>query len=194
MINTKLIQAALNFYQRNDFVLATVPMLVDKKYANFTKPIDKDIELDLKHNGKHYVASAEQSFLELYDKGNLNKNMKYAALTPCYRQEDILDNTHFNIFIKLELIIFVNNYEEAKIYLCDFIGKAKFFFSYYAKIKVKEERINKDQIDLVSAQETELGSYGIRQALNGDYYVYGTGLAEPRTTFVEREEVNINDK
>ena len=51
MINTKLIQAALNFYQRNDFILATVPMTVEKKYANLTKPEDKDIDLDLNTMG-----------------------------------------------------------------------------------------------------------------------------------------------
>lgn len=190
MINTNLIQAALNFYQRNDFILATVPMTVEKKYANLTKPEDKDIDLDLKHNGRHYVASAEQSFLEMYDKGKLIKGTKYAAVTPCYRQEDILDATHFNVFIKLELFIVTRTYSEAQEYLNYILRKARFFFTYYARLTLVEDRINENQIDLnTMGNNIEVGSYGIRQALNGDYYVYGTGLAEPRTTYAGGEKL-----
>lgn len=174
-ISANLIYKALESYKSLCYKLVDVPMLVEEQYSLLTKPKGK---VDLFHsNGKVYVASAEQSFIQMFQQGKL-KYGKYAAITPCYRDEDVLDDTHFNIFLKVELINIggddvLSMMQDVQAFLLHSLGCCA------KAIKTNDSEQSYD----LEINNIEVGSYGVRYMPDGTPYVYGTGLAEPRTSY-----------
>lgn len=178
-ISTKLIQEALNFYEKKGYLLQDVPMVVDKEVSDITKPGHVQ---DLDHNEKVYVGSAEQGFLQMYKDGLLKDFGKYMAITPCFRNEHSLNETHFLMFLKVELMIISDT---PKWSLEQILKDANDYFSSYSN-QVKRENISNSEIDLM-LNDIEIGSYGIRAFNNNEKYVYGTGLAEPRFSYAMKK-------
>lgn len=172
-IHTTLILEAIQYYSKLGYQLLDVPQCVDFNISQHTKPEGVP---ELFHRGmKVYVASAEQSFLQLHKEGKL-PNGKYMALTPCYRQESFLDDTHYSMFLKLELfeLLCMDSFPM----MCD----AHDFFRKYLPpnsryVPTKEAECS---YDIETEDGVEVGSYGVRYTLDGTPYTYGTGIAEPR--------------
>lgn len=174
-ISAKNIQLALNHYESRGYKLIDVPLVVDSESSEHTKP--KGVR-DLSHiDNKVYVASAEQSFIQLHKEGKLPDG-KYCAITPCYRPERTLDETRYLVFLKVELIV-VGLYKMNP--LMEMINDAKKFFnSILGDLPVEVGNLILDnEVDLIY-NGIELGSYGYRKMLGGTQYYYGTGCAEPR--------------
>ena len=187
-INYKNITDSQDFYQNLGYKNIEIPWYVTQPIMDITKPDDINSgDYYLKKNDKVLVASGEQSFLYLMVKGILTEGY-YQGVTPCFRFEKI-DSLHRKTFMKNELIYAsynVNNdlnEEFEKI-----LGDAKTFF---------KTKLN-DNIDVVEVKQSnsiinydleyngyELGSYGIRTHMNMKW-VYGTGCAEPRLSFIEK--------
>ena len=168
-ISTKLVMEAIKYYSSLGYQMIDVPLVVDQNVSEATKP---DGVPDLSHiGGKVYVASAEQSFLQLHKEGKLPDG-KYMALTPCYRPERRLSETHYLIFLKLELIEIPS--ENSYKIMHDSLG-------FFKPLATKETyfEVTKDGEDIICG-DVELGSYGVRHTLDGTSYAYGTGIAEPR--------------
>lgn len=171
-VSTTLILEAIEYYTDLGYKLIDVPQCVDFDVSQHTKPSGIP---ELFHRGmKVYVASAEQSFLQLHKEGKISKG-KYMALTPCYRHEALLDDTHYSMFLKLELIELLA--QDSYPVMHDCLG----FF----KERTKEETyfIVTDEGECtydIICDDIEIGSYGVRYTLNGTPYVYGTGISEPR--------------
>ena len=176
-VDTKVVMEALSYYEGLGYELISVPMVVDKCSSESTKPTDRK---DLQHLSGVYVGSAEQSFIDMILKGDLKAGM-YCAITPCYRDEPTLDGTHLNIFLKVELIAVHSCIPEV------LLGDAKEFFSRY--ITGVEDVATEAGSDL-EANGVELGSYGYR-VVKGHLISYGTGLAEPRFSYVRGKHVEI---
>lgn len=169
-ISTKLILKAIDFYENYDFEMIDVPLLVEEATSKLTKPLGC---CDIFHTKDFvYVASAEQSFIQLYKEGKLSHG-KYMALTPCCR-DDTPDNTHFLTFLKLELICVGSDCID------DTLNSATEFFKTLTDNLTQE--ITNTGIDL-NICGVEIGSYGIRKMPDGVNYVYGTGIAEPRLSY-----------
>lgn len=178
-MNLQLIKDATNWWGLW-FETKKVPALVDPDVMSHTCPVGV-------HDSRLYgagddtvVASAEQSFLQLEKEGKL-KPGRWMALTPCYRDEPILDETHLPVFLKLELIKLS---DERNFYTRTdalwIAGKMqKFLREFYA---LPTEVIETEDGFDVMYEDLELGSYGVRKTMTGKSYVYGTGLAEPRTS------------
>lgn len=175
-IDLGLIRRAMDFYGCLEM---KVPYLVDPDIMDFTCPPGVVDERLTHINGKQYVASAEQSFLQLEKEGKLTPELKWMiALTPCYRDEYILDETHYNIFLKLEIF--------------DYNPKGSVDYSRFWAIKMQqffaEEGLNTNLVETAIGYDVctkcglELGSFGYRVSPKGVKYVYGTGLAEPRAS------------
>lgn len=169
-INTRLVMEALTHYSRLGYQPVEVPLLIDPDVSQFTSPSGKK---DLAHNnGQVYVASAEQSFYQLMKDGELGAG-KYMALTPCYRDEDTLDQTHLNIFLKLELFV-VGDSDYIEV-----LTDAYSFFSQCCESSIVQTEFGHD----IESGGVELGSYGTR-VYKGVSVCYGTGIAEPRLSYV----------
>lgn len=126
------------------------------------------------------IGSAEQGFLQLAMDGALQPG-RYQAITPCWRPEKTFGTLQHPYFMKLELMMFGT---DAMSDLHRMLEIASSYFNGLTGLKVREEKIQEDQIDLVYDAEdntdpVEVGSYGIRKYDN-HRWVYGTGLAEPR--------------
>lgn len=177
MIDYAKIAAAIEYYKEfGGFSRIEAPWIVSPESASFTAP--PGIQRFNTYAGE-LVASGEVSFIELWRQGKLPDG-KYQCVTPCYRDEPVYDNLHRQHFLKLELI-HVNPAapEDA---VNDMIYRAfKFLWRYVPVIKVKTDQ----GYDLMCAG-IELGSYGFREH-EGMRWVYGTGIAEPRTTIAEEE-------
>jgi hypothetical protein len=181
MISTRIIHEAIHYYDAVGYIPIDVPLTIDPDISAAARPPGR---IDLPYLDKVYPASAEQSFLQLIREGTLKPTDfskpgaiyrgRYQAITPCYRDEPVLDELHHKIFLKVELIVVgVNDAQKL-------IKSARSFFNYLGiDTGIKSE---KDHLDLV-AGGVELGSYGTR-VFEGIPYVYGTGVAEPRTSFV----------
>ena len=172
-INYGLIAQAIAFYQKLGFEYIEVPWIVPEfiRRLTYNGPISFNTEFG------PLVGSAEQSFLFLAQSNLIESNKLYVAATPCFR-DDICDTTHQKSFFKVEL--FYYNFIDCG--MAHFILSAAQQFFRTLNLESIVERINMHQSDLM-ANGIELGSYGTR-LIDGKYFAYGTGLAEPRTTHV----------
>lgn len=177
-IGSKALLKCINYLTDKGYEMIDVPFYVDKDVSSFTRPeFKKDYHHgnDTSHNV--YVASGEQSFLQLIKDGILTSG-KYITLTPCVRDEYLseLSDIKLKVFMKLELISLTDSLDKAKVLLNQILFDMINFYTDYFNITILP--IDDTSIDLV-VNDIELASYGIRN-YNGQYYVYGTGIALPR--------------
>jgi seryl-tRNA synthetase len=173
MIDYKLLDNSIKFYEAYQFQRIESPWTVSEEVDKITKPSDR-ISFQLKHNNKCLVASGEQSFLYLYLKNFLPKG-QYQTITPCFRLE-AFDFLHTKYFIKNELI----KTDEVNQETLERIVNIAFEF-YQPLFKDKLDVVKTSQGYDIEINGKELGSYGIRSCEFLDW-IYGTGCAEPRTS------------
>jgi hypothetical protein len=191
MIDYRLFADAIDHYEKLGFQRIEAPWLVTTEISDITKPANASTYIVQKSNEskqKAFVASGEQSFLYLINKGFLPTSGTYQTVTPCLRN-DQFDETHTKYFMKLELIKYdtskaLSAIKDAEVQ--SMVNVALTFFQNY--LPKNELRVittighNKDgeytEYDILY-DNVELGSYGYRTCLFCDW-VYGTGLAEPR--------------
>lgn len=182
-ISLAVIFEASYFWEQRGFEKTTVPGYVDEDVMSKTCPDDVKDGRIKQPNGKSAVASAEQSFLQLEKDGILPAG-KLQALTPCYRDEAELDDIHQNVFLKLELYQPTKDKKSGNMESLDMAREMTQLLNHlgldFDNMVIVSENGGYD----VKYRGVELGSYGARQNLSGDWYVYGTGLAEPRTSLV----------
>lgn len=203
MINYNIIADSIDYYENCGFARIESPWTVTGEISDITKPKGtKDFTIVEKN--KVLVASGEQSFLYLYNKGFLPKG-KFQSVTPCFRDEKF---TSFNTkyFIKNELII---TDDVSLLQLKFIVEKARDFFREYClrpkkddggigsaeydddvlildTVNGKNKIVNTVDVtgykyqcyDLIY-RGIELGSYGIHKC-DFLHWIYGTGVAEPR--------------
>ncbi len=169
-IDYKLVSNAIDHYTNLGFKYLEVPWIVPREYCEITY----EGKLPFTTEYGTLVGSAEQSLLMLGIEGKLLIDQNYVCATPCFR-DDKIDDTHQKSFFKVELFSLGRDRKDYFLYAAD-----KFFMM--LGLETKEIMIDKDQIDLC-CKNIELGSYGNRQ-YNDLSWSYGTGLAEPRTSFV----------
>ena len=175
LISTQKLYDAITYYKNLGFEMIDVPLLVDLDVSNHTKP--RGVPELYHDNGKVYIASAEQSFLQLHKEGKLGDGM-FMAVTPCYRHERFVSETHYLMFMKLELIVMGVPFPHSGEVLEDIVDSARtFFLSCGCDVNRWDDG---KVIDLADSNGVELGSYGERQTLDGTNYIFGTGCAFPR--------------
>ena len=177
MIDYFKIAQSIKYYEKKGFVRIEAPWWVSRDISQITKP--KGVEdFYIEKNKKVLVASGEQSFLYMANKGRLPKG-QYQTVTPCFRDESI-DREHKKCFIKNELIKTdsVRKKDLNKIVKLSY----NFFKKYVPKKNLIIEKTNIGyDINMIIGEETsiELGSYGIRECEFLEW-IYATGCAEPR--------------
>lgn len=173
MIDYKLIDDSIRYYEDIGFKRIETPWLVTEAVDSITRP--KDVQpFVVEVKKKNLIASGEQAFLYLYLKEYLPKG-KFQTVTPCFRN-DSFDFTHTKYFIKNELIQtdVVTEFALEKI-----VTDAKFFFD--SLFNMETFILRTDEGFDIMLDDFELGSYGIREC---DFlkWIYGTACAEPRTS------------
>jgi hypothetical protein len=185
MIDYGLISNAIDYYDSQGFLRIETPWLVSKDIADLTKPLDSStyiVQKDVETKQKAFVASGEQSFLYLINKGHMPNSGRYQTVTPCLR-DDAWDTTHMKNFVKLELIEYntdANIDDDARVKRM--VDQAMGFFSKHVdkKLLTVVKIITKDAVSYdINLNDIEIGSYGYRKCLFCNW-IYGTGIAEPR--------------
>lgn len=192
-IDYSKISEAITHYRRAGYDYVEVPWLVSRESIDVTKPPHVSslvaAELSVRTGGLgfewgHFVGSGEQSFIEIRDKGDLLIGAKRCCATPCFRDEQKLDDLHRRYFFKVELIEVVHPKSDCEPLLERMISIAEAFFSFYVPIRrVKTDEGFDIQLD-EPKNPVELGSYGVRE-IKGFKWIYGTGCAEPRLSQAE---------
>tara|TARA_Y100000034_G_scaffold136841_1_gene216278 strand:- start:3969 stop:4535 length:567 start_codon:yes stop_codon:yes gene_type:complete len=174
MIDYMKIAKNIEYFENHDFIRLEAPWWVSPDIMKITAPSGTEKDYFLKINNKCLVASAEQSFLYMANKGRLPKG-QWQSTTPCFRNESI-GTLHRKCFIKNELIKTdkVNPSELEKIIELSFN-----FFSQYIDKNLLEVKKTEIGFDIEAASGLELGSYGIRECAILKW-IYATGCAEPR--------------
>lgn len=183
-LDFSVIAEAQKFYAEAGYTPIAVPWVIDEAYIAETKPDGVAFYSTL---GGVLVASAEQSFIQMMDQG-WDSPGSYQATTPCFRDEEH-DETHSPYFMKTELFdnktVTVHRLEEM-------IATALKFFNHYLPARV--ENMGDGTFDIVGVESgVELGSYGIRER-KSFRWVYGTGVALPRFTYVQEQELSLQIK
>lgn len=182
---------SIDYYESCGFKHIESPWTITKEIANITKPKGCN-DFTVKEKNKVLVASGEQSFLYLYNKGFLPKG-KYQTITPCFRDESF-DVYHTKYFIKNELMITDNVCIDE---LNRVVECARDFFRKYCLLPKKNDYYVSSDVDDVLIKPwpntnkafdleyrgIELGSYGIRKCEFLEW-IFGTGVAEPRLSRV----------
>lgn len=187
------INYSVYYYQLNNFKYIDVPWTIAENISKLTKPIDRE-EFYVKD--KVLVGSGEQSFLELISNDKLNHG-QYVTMTPCFRDETILDEIHKQYFMKTELIVY-DEFDKLTEIFPNIILLCLNFFNQYVEAEIIEtienNNIGTRTYDIIDKKtKIELGSYGIRTTTLGNKsvsWIYATGCAEPRLSYV----VNIHKK
>lgn len=171
IISTQKIFKALEFFTNLGYVVTDVPLVVDEEISNLTKPNDRE---NFYHTGnKVYVASAEQSFLQMMKEGVLPCG-RYIAITPCVRDEEVYDETHFKTFLKVELCCV------GEVCVKEVVSQTLLFNSMFGAVCSLSEENSVVDINL---NGIEVGSYGVRTSVCGRVYTFGTAIAEPRFSY-----------
>ena len=176
MINYSHLAESCKYYSGLGYKRIETPWWVSQDILDITKPPEAEGRATyfLPANKKCLVASGEQSFLYLANKGSLAPG-RYFTITPCFRDE-VITTTHSKYFIKNELI----NTEEVNektlnAMIVDAYGLFQFLVPNECRLKIVETSLGFD----ILYDGIELGSYGIRSCGFLDW-IYGTGCAEPR--------------
>jgi hypothetical protein len=174
MIDYQILARSVDYYESCGFKRIESPWTVTKEISRITSQTNATF-FSIEEKNKVLVASGEQSFLYLYNKGFLPKG-KFQTITPCFRDEPF-DSLHTKYFIKNELIKTDSTTDDD---LRKVVDDAFKFYSKYVNgvSKLKVVKTGSLMFDIVY-EDVELGSYGIRQC---DFltWIYGTGVAEPR--------------
>lgn len=196
-IDYSVIADATSFYEGQGYKRIETPWWVTADIANITKPtgVPESSNYKLSVNGKCLVASGEQSFLYLVNKGFLAAG-KYQTVTPCFRNE-AYDAYHSKQFLKLELINLLPEGERACASQDAVVKVARQALSFFKRqagglasylklvptgVKDPIACSKTEQLDIVfelDGKQVELGSYGARETTFA-MWIYGTGVAEPR--------------
>lgn len=184
-VDADVIYRAMTYWRNRGFIPMRVPMCVGKKAMAHTAPPGAQDHRYLHVDGDFYVASSEQSFLQMENRGQLNMvpgRSQYMALTPCFRGMEA-DDTHYDIFLKLELFAVPesDDKESGEMLACELAFQSKDLLEVLGELDSDRLKVVDTDIGFdVEYNGLELGSFGTRQTITGKWYVYGTGLAEPR--------------
>jgi hypothetical protein len=186
----------IRYYERAGFKWLDVPWVVSEEAINLTRPpwVVGDPPSYVSGGKKLFpVASAEQSFLQMQlDAVDAGQRMtgSYVTMSPCFRNEPVIDELHLPYFMKVELISWDKTTEED---LSKMVAGARLLFEDHLWVDVihntDPDPIGIKAYDIVTHYSgIELGSYGIREHGRVGRWLYGTGLAEPRfSTALEKE-------
>jgi hypothetical protein len=204
-IDYKIVAEAIAYYELAGYVYIDVPWQVSFGALVITTPSFLSKEDVVKSNPSGFVASGEQSFLQMAIDKKLSKG-KYCCATPCFRpNDDLKDGLHFPNFFKVELIEYIGNdfcdttktagkvdsmIEKAAIFMENVLGK-----DLSIEPIIDDERTGCQSslcCDIVTPMtKIELGSYGYRVADQIGSWIYGTGAALPRLTIVGDDKWRI---
>lgn len=178
-VNWSLLSGALKWYESRGFRQVSLPWHTRKEVNMITCP-EPSMCFDLPGFGG-LVGSAEQSFMERHFDGMLEPG-RWVSLTPCFRNEPVFDETHLPYFMKVEL--YSNELEETGDRALEFAILAKKFMD---SVGVNTAQIVDTNIGYdLEINGIEVGSYSTRS--HKDFvWTCGTGLAEPRFSFANRE-------
>lgn len=170
-----LFAKAIRYYEWQGYQNIEVPWFISREASRSVMPKERNPFEVLKWPPTSIKAidlpgSAEQSFVQLMIENKLNPG-KYQSLTPCFRDEPVVDDLHQTTFMKLELIDFNLNAS-----LLSVVTDAHRFFEKHITCDVVPTG---DGYDILSKDDIELGSYG-KRSFAGFSWIYGTGLAQPR--------------
>jgi hypothetical protein len=171
-IRWDFVSQAIAYYSGLGYSYVEVPWIVGPEAINVTLPPGHTAFTTMDGT---LVGSAEQSFLHMALNGSLGEG-DYVAATPCFR-DDAVDRLHQRTFFKVELISLSPQPLDASLVP----SMARMAHDFFTRMP------GGDAATIVRTQAgfdielggVELGSYGYR-AYAGWYWVYGTGLAEPR--------------
>jgi hypothetical protein len=196
----KRLLAALEYYERAGYKYVDVPWAVSRDAILLTRPSHITCEpVNYEAGGKavYPVASAEQSFIQM-KMDDPNFSGKLVTLTPCFRNEPVIDELHQPYFMKVELINWLNSALEknAPEVLNKMIADARLLLEGELFVDVVHntdpDPLGVAAYDIVTAKTgIELGSYGIRRHPKVGAWLYGTGLAEPRYSLALDKEPQI---
>jgi len=189
MIDYIKIAESVKFYESIGFEYIDVPWAVDLNWINVTIPEHRKA---FKLDDKYLIGSGEQALIELVASG---LSGRYCCVTPCFRDEQIIDNLHKKFFMKTELIDTDASVEN----LHSIMNDCKEFFNRYVNnvsiIPVEpnsfgklEEQATYDIVCNLGVDIIELGSYGIRTHSDVGSWIFATGCAEPRLSTVKGYE------
>jgi seryl-tRNA synthetase len=173
-ISWSLLTKAISFYENHDFSYIEVPWIVSSEATQVTFPKGAGIFSGLAGD---LVGSGEQAFIQLTLDGQLPPG-KYCTLTPCFRDEQVIDRLHRQYFAKVELIDLTPSQDAQR--MIDLVQKfARTHASWLFGLSIEQQTTT--EYDLITGDRIEIGSYGSR-TYKGLSWTYGTGCAEPRWT------------
>lgn len=162
-----------------------LPWVVPQKYSDATRPAGcRDIATPC----GSFVASGEQSFLQLREEGRLcSRTQGFVGWTPCLRDERRMDELHQHGFMKAEWFVPLKPGTDEAALLESLVQTQERLFIELGtaagstadlRKALTREVLTPEAVDILLAG-IEVGSYGVREFL-GARYLYGTALALPR--------------
>lgn len=176
LIRYDLIAKALDFYKGLGYKEINVPWAVRPEVSDITCPSPDLAYASKLLDNDVLVGSAEQSMIQMMIDGVLPHG-KYVAVTPCFRNEPVLDQYHQKYFMKVEIFTAGASASAKMMY------DAKEFFKTLTNKNIDIEPHKHEMGFDLEIDGVEIGSYNFRSFGNIKWSC-GTGLALPRFTKV----------
>jgi len=186
-VDWKLLSDAITYFAAAGYKYVEVPWSVPSDVTRVTCPEDRWI---VTSSLGDLVGSAEQSFMHLKRLGVLGDG-KFVACTPCFRNEDVVDELHQRTFMKVELYQPVDEADprgSLERHVEEVMGFYRSLLDPQIHGLLKSVTMRQYAIDIELAG-VEIGSYGLR-SWDDASWMYGTAIAEPRFSTVRKMAEN----
>lgn len=179
-ISYRKVSKAIKRYEKLGYRYIDTPWVVSEEAIRATLPPERqgfDLRNDTLNAGR-LVGSAEQGYIQLMLDDKLPAGL-YVTAGPCFRDEPVVDQHHQYAFFKVELIHLLRWNETLQPHSVQSVARdaEQVIYELYgpgAKVVKTPEGYD------LEVEGVEIGSYGVRSFKNWTW-VYGTGLALPRT-------------
>jgi seryl-tRNA synthetase len=183
----ELLAHVIKLYEKRGYSYVQSPWTCSRRATRATSAECSPAKLFAVNSVFHddLVGSAEQSFVQMsMDGAYFKPGRKLVTCTPCFRDEEHLDDLHRLYFMKVEITHVLARPDDPEAYLAlqRVIFDAKHVMTRLIVPPlggvIRQLETGENSYDL-NLNEIEVGSYGIR-SFEGLHWVYGTGLALPR--------------
>lgn len=184
-IDWQMIGAAVSYYRRLGYQYIETKWIEEPRWIQTTVP--SEIHMQYVVTGGALIGSAEQSLVAMSARKEIPPGW-YVSASPCFRIERNYNEFYRPYFFKVELF---RSIQIGTLAVEDTLHSAKAFFSSLLTPETQslltEEKTDEGyDINLCGI---EIGSYGFRER-DGQFWVYGTGLAEPRFSVAKKKAIS----
>lgn len=187
MIDYVNLSEAIEYYQGRSYIPVDIAWTADAEFINSV--IRPDTYATYTPQLGLFLTDPVQGFLQWARE--TGKRGKFQATVPCFRAGEV-DRTHRPYFMVNELFINEDKCVTSNTLLTTIISDAMTLLAEYTPVRLDQTGEHAYSI-VDDCYDIKLGAYGMVSDSPYGRYLYGTGMAEPRLSYVVRRRRGLEN-